>query len=91
MADIELVIKIDEKDYKIMQHNVAINKPLCSLSEKVMVSKIAEGIPLPEGHGRIVDETKISKCKQVGVIIKDGNITRCFTVDAPTIIPADKR
>lgn len=54
MADIELVIKIDEEDYKIMRHNIAVNNPLCPLRQEEMVSKIANGTPLPKGHGRLM-------------------------------------
>lgn len=50
MADIELVIRIDEEDFEIMKHNIAVNNPLCPLSQEEMVSKIANGIPLPKGH-----------------------------------------
>ena len=55
MADIELVIKIPEEDYEIMKHNIAVDNPLCPLSEKEMVAIIANGIPLPKGHGRLID------------------------------------
>ena len=55
MADIELVIKLSEEDYKIMKHNIAINNPLCPLSQEEMVSKVANGTPLPKGHGKIGD------------------------------------
>lgn len=48
------------------------------------------GVILPKGHGKIIDEYKITKCEQVGLIIEDGNITRCLVTDAPTIIEADK-
>lgn len=51
---------------------------------------IIHGTPLPKGHGRIIDETKINKCEQGGLIIKDGNITHCLVTDAPTIIKADE-
>ena len=54
MADIELVIRIDEEDYKIMRHNIAVNNPLCPLSQEEMVSKVAKGTPLPKGHGRLM-------------------------------------
>lgn len=59
MADIELVIKIDEEDFKIMKHNISANNPLCPLSQEEMVSKVANGTPLPKGHGRIGDLDKI--------------------------------
>lgn len=55
----EIVIKIDEEDYKIMKHNIAVNNPLCPLSQEEMVSKVANGTPLPKGHGRLFDERDI--------------------------------
>ena len=55
MADIELVIKIDEEDFEIMKHNIAVDNPLCPLSEKEIVFKIANGTPLPKGHGELKD------------------------------------
>ena len=59
MADIQLVIKISEEDYEIMKHNIAVNNPLCPLSQEEMVSKVANGTPLPKGHGRLFDERDI--------------------------------
>lgn len=55
MSDIELVIKISEEDFEIMKHNIAVNNPLCPLSQEEMVAKVANGIPLPKGHGKIGD------------------------------------
>jgi hypothetical protein len=75
MANIELVIRIPEEDYK---------------RGTVMASAIRNGIPLPKGHGRLIDESKITKCEQLGLVIKDDNVTRCLITDAPTIIEADK-
>ena len=49
MADIELIIKMDKKDYEIMKHNVAVDNPLCPLGQREMVTRIANGTPLPEG------------------------------------------
>lgn len=43
MAEIELVIKIDEEDYNIMKHNIAVNNPLCPISQEEMVFKVANG------------------------------------------------
>ena len=54
MADIKLVIKISEEDFEIMKHNIAINNPLCPLSQEEMISKIANGIPLPKGQKLII-------------------------------------
>lgn len=47
MADIEVIIKIPREDFAIMKHNIAINNPLCPLSQEEMVSKVANGVPLP--------------------------------------------
>ena len=41
---------------------------------------IEDGIPLPKGHGRIIDESKITACEWDG---------QQMTTNAPTIIAAD--
>ena len=79
---IELVIKIDEEDYEIMKHNIAVDNPLCPIGEKEMVTKIANGTPLPKRHGRLIDEDFILRnAKSVQTIIDVNN--------APTIIEAE--
>ena len=85
MADVELVIKIDEDIYKARQHWVANPKRIVDMVDIA----IANGIPLPKGHGRLIDERKITKYEQIGLVLKDGNVTRCFITDAPTIIEAE--
>lgn len=50
MADIELVIKIDEDTWTLMN-------PFLPMTE--MEHAIALGIPLPKGHGRLLDEKDI--------------------------------
>ncbi len=86
MADIELVIKIPEEIYKASQIIDVKYKDTIQIPLEV----IAKGTPLPKGHGRLIDEWKINKCEQAGLIIKNGNIVRCLVTDAPTIIEADK-
>jgi hypothetical protein len=77
----ELVIKIPEEMWERIKDGYV---PLG-------ISKyLKKGTPLPKGHGRLIDENKITKCEQIGLIIKDGNITRCLKTDAPTIMEADK-
>lgn len=46
MADIDLVIRISEEDFEIMKHNIAVNNPLCPLSQEEMVAKVANGVPI---------------------------------------------
>lgn len=52
MADIELVIKISEDNYKLMQ-----DENYCG----ILSYAIKNGTPLPKGHGRLIDEEEILK------------------------------
>lgn len=91
MADIELIIRISEEDFEIMKHNIAVNNPLCPLSQEEMVSKVANGTPLSEGHGRLIDadvlrdyfwdnKSKLYTHKDLQIVIDR----------QPTVIEADK-
>ena len=56
MADVELVIKIPEENYerlKFMEEMGALNNPY--------LETIANGIPLPKGHGDLVDRKELLK------------------------------
>ena len=55
MADIEIVIKIAEEEYEEI-----ISSEDCGLHE--LTRAIANGIPLPKGHGRIADMDEAIKC-----------------------------
>ena len=57
MAYIELVIKVDKDRYKACQRKV--KNPKATVNEVDVA--IAYGIPLPEGHGKIVDLGKIDE------------------------------
>lgn len=85
MADIELVIKIDEDDYRIMQHNIAVNNPLCPLSQEEMVSRVANGVPLPKGHGDLIDRSELLKTP-----MDIANYPSNYVMIAKAIIKADK-
>lgn len=90
---IEVVIRISEEDFKIMKHNIAVNNPLCPLSEDKMVSKVANGIPLPEGHGDLKDMDNFSCTFDLTIedpIYSGKDIERAIK-SMPTIIPADKK
>lgn len=81
MADIELVIKIDEEIYKS-------SKQECAEKDSLIIDNftlaIGNGKPLPKGHGRLIDAD----------VLADGfedNYEFCEEVNAtPTIIEADK-
>lgn len=80
MADIELVIKIPEglkKDFE--------SERWTALSCMEMKNALENGTPLPKGHGRLIDESKITTVyghEEERVIID-------YT-DAPTILESDK-
>lgn len=53
---------------------------------RIMVEALTNGTPLPKGHGRIIDESKIEVCEWVDLWEED--YPKAST-DAPTIIEAD--
>ena len=92
MADIELVIKIPEEKYRIiLNHTEEIIDESSFVEPRYLYKAVLDGTQLPKGHGRVIDESKITKCEQVGLIIKDGNITHCIKTDAPTIIKESRK
>lgn len=82
----KLVIEIPEEDYNNIEPflNGETIKGGFNLFKALEIIK--NGKPLPKGHGRIVDESKITKCEKVGIIIKDGSVIPCITTNAPTLI-----
>ena len=102
MKDIDLVIKISEKDYKNLQKKDKFNDMALNYYEKLIV----HGIPLPEGHGRLIDADALEKlcCEnEIGnssfdskPIIEQGLCDNGYIIwkplfnFAPTIIEADK-
>ena len=85
METVEVVIKIPKEYYKQLQR--ISKKPLekkYTLDDNERA--IIDGTVLPKGHGRIIDESRINKCEQAGLIMKNGDIVRCLVTDAPTII-----
>lgn len=84
----EMIVKLSDEDYKRIQD---IPDAFNSLTSRVY-SAIRKGIPLPEYHGRIIDESKIHTVyKHTETYIN--NDTKCIRTiitrtDAPTIIEA---
>lgn len=75
MADIELVIKIDEELYKTYKSRPPM---LGDAGIDTIAQSIANGTPLPKGHGRLIDVNEIPiDCDYYDV------------ENAPTIIEAD--
>ena len=73
----QIVIEIDEDAYKEIKKIVADGNEMC-----FMQKLIANGTPLPKGHGRIIDESQVT-----GTFIWDNRYIECY---APTIIEADE-
>lgn len=101
MADIELVIRIPEEDYK----NIVKQVDKRDYPDMRIGRAIADGTPLPKGHGNLKDADRLL---EYGACPNDCNGTttcmesyehlhcpiRVFDIesinDTPTIIEADK-
>ena len=94
MADIELVIKIDEKYLKDIKECVKDG----DIDYEPWVA-IANGTPLPKGHGKLVDISKIDEDRidhdnPIIYLTMNGEYIEAVSLDylndLPTIIGADK-
>lgn len=86
----KIIVEIDDEYYEIINHAVKVKH-----SNFKPFKIIANGTPLPKGHGRIIDESKITSVYYHEETAKQGAITAKAIfidgTDAPTIIEADKR
>lgn len=82
--DREIVIKIPEEYYEIIKHEVSV----CHNDFKPFVL-IANGTPLPKGHGRLKDVDRIKTAFPCGEYVRTESVRA--TIDhEDTIIEADK-
>lgn len=86
MADIELVIKIPEKDYDKLSRGELIDTVCMS---------IKNGVPLPKGYGRLIDAGEyldvLNNAQIEGLNTYKGlGRAKELLIEAPTIIEADK-
>ena len=92
MADIELVIKMPEEQYNMILLSDKTAMSEC-VSKEAMMYAIKNGTQLPEGHGRIIDESKVTSVYYHEEGGEPGSIAfRRIVIDgtnAPTIIEAD--
>lgn len=95
MADIELVIKVDEEIYQ----EAIKSGYLHHLYDEDVATAFIEGTPLPKGHGRIVDigkidEDKIDSSNPIISLTIGGEYIEAVSLDylnnLKTIIEADK-
>ena len=87
MADIELVIKIDENIYHRIANGFADedDAPLLEILFK-------NGTPLPKGHKRLIEDNfEVGPVfDEEGYLVGYRNITQYELNNAPTIVEADK-
>ena len=77
MANIELVINIPEEKLSMIK-----NEMYCGIYDAELYKAIANGIPLPKEHGRLIDESQIRTCGW-------NYVNHHAKTDAPTIIKAE--
>jgi len=90
MTDIELVIKISEENYENIKEQV--NKR--DYPDMQIGKAIANGIPLPKGHGRLIDagalikkmEEREEKLKDDRSMWETASVETALDMFAPTII-----
>lgn len=85
----QIVIDIPDEKYERFGYEYREENLISKHMNDIILDAFCNGTPLPKGHGRIIDESKITKCQQVGLIVKDDNTIRCLKTDAPTVIGAD--
>lgn len=88
MADIELVIKLEEETY-----NRIMNGRLQLIELVNLMENVQKGTPIPKGHGRLIDADTLYDNTKLCHTEEDG--TACVEWreinDAPTIIERDER
>ena len=90
----QLVIEISDDIYKALKDSEVVLNGFRSgktFFRKVRYA-IANGTPLPKGHGRLIDISEYEKNYfNVAIEYDDGDRTHSiYTSGIPTIIPADK-
>lgn len=95
MADIELVIKIPEEEYRwIKKSDKMVFADVAS--KECMLHAIKNGVPLPKGHGNFVDISELMDmlCLEDNAYNRDNNVAELITLEdidrLDVIIPADK-
>lgn len=84
-----IVIDIPEKLYEYAKANL-----IDSVDETFAIGAIADGTPLPKGHGRLIEADKL-KLTQHDIHVEAINYRhRCISIEnideAPTIVEADR-
>ena len=91
MANIELIIKIPEEIRLALINNIPLSANQWSTLDSYIEQAVINGIPLPKGHGRLIDISEYEKYSNTEITYDDGNnIHSVYTSMISTIIEADK-
>ena len=94
MADIELLIKIDEEEYEFIKESITTYYDVKDYHALMydICERIKNGTPLPKGHGELKDVNELKKIiKENDILTMTGFSVRLCDIDnTPTIIEADK-
>lgn len=85
----KLMIEIPEEFYEAVKKDPSILAPPFLSCEKVG-EIIANGIPLPKGHGDLIDRNNLLEYMDINICAYTPAINRYEIITAPTIIEADK-
>lgn len=93
MAEIELVIKIHEEQYKFLKEGImSINKVITYPALMADIcERIANGTPLPKRHGDLIDRKDLLRLESKWYHLRNGDVA-CPKIDidnALTIIEAE--
>lgn len=94
MSDINLVIKIPKETVNAIKDNAMFAGSIPSEILWDVTSAIANGTPLPKGHGRLIDADALRVCFYDSSAYQEGENFCYYSVkdinNAPTIIEADE-
>lgn len=87
--NIELVIKIPEEAYKLLK-----NEGVDWLGAEHILNAVANGTPLPKGHGELKDVTNLMRglytdMKTIEETFMSSDVYKMINEECPTIIEAD--
>jgi len=86
----QIVIKIPERIHYGIEKGITVNG---SIASQVLIDAVKNGIPLPKGHGRLIDADDIRVIEledSLHIIRHEKGDEIDVYIDTPTIIEADK-
>lgn len=86
----KLIIELDEEIYDYVLSSLEENDHLPAFFDKDLRVAVRNGTPLPKGHGRLIDEERISLSGIHFETERDHAMMIGRLNSAPTIIEADK-